>query len=81
MTLVINSDLWTGLDDAQRGIITTASDATRAWAIANQTKDTDGRREVLRRRRHRRPGRRGVHRGLPRRRGTRLRRPRGRPGD
>jgi TRAP-type C4-dicarboxylate transport system substrate-binding protein len=39
MTLVINSDLWTRLDDAQRAIITTASDATRAWAIANQVKD------------------------------------------
>jgi TRAP-type C4-dicarboxylate transport system substrate-binding protein len=39
MTLVINSGLWTGLDDAQKAIITTASDATRAWAIANQTTD------------------------------------------
>jgi TRAP-type C4-dicarboxylate transport system substrate-binding protein len=39
MTLVINSALWTKLDDAQRAIITTASDATRAWAIANQVKD------------------------------------------
>ena len=41
MTLVINTALWTGLDDAQRTIITTASDATRAWAIANQAKDAD----------------------------------------
>ena len=41
MTVVINSALWTGLDDAQRAIIMTASDATRAWAIANQTKDTE----------------------------------------
>jgi hypothetical protein len=39
MTLVINSALWTDLDDAQRAIITTASDATRAWAIANQETD------------------------------------------
>ena len=39
MTLVINSALWAGLDDAQRAIITTASDATRAWAIANQVTD------------------------------------------
>jgi TRAP-type C4-dicarboxylate transport system substrate-binding protein len=39
MTLVINSALWTGLDDAQRVILTTASDATRAWAIANQVTD------------------------------------------
>jgi TRAP-type C4-dicarboxylate transport system substrate-binding protein len=41
MTLVINSALWTGLDDAQRAIISTASDATRAWAIANQVNDAD----------------------------------------
>jgi TRAP-type C4-dicarboxylate transport system substrate-binding protein len=41
MTLVINSALWTSLDDSQRAIITTASDATRAWAIANQTKDAE----------------------------------------
>jgi TRAP-type C4-dicarboxylate transport system substrate-binding protein len=40
MTLVINSALWSGLDDAQRAIITTASDATRAWAVANQENDT-----------------------------------------
>ncbi len=39
MTLVINSGLWAGLDDAQRAIITKASDATRAWAIANQVTD------------------------------------------
>ena len=81
MTLVINSAFWTGLDDAQRAIITTASDATRAWAIANQVTDADGRRRVLRRRRHRRPGRRRLDRCLPRRRGPGLRRPRGRPGD
>ena len=41
MTLVINSALWTDLDDAERAIITTASDATRAWAITNQTKDAE----------------------------------------
>ena len=41
MTLVINSALWTGLDDAQRAVISTASDATRTWAIANQVKDAD----------------------------------------
>ena len=41
MTLVINSALWTGLDAAQRAIISTASDATRTWAIANQVKDAD----------------------------------------
>jgi TRAP-type C4-dicarboxylate transport system substrate-binding protein len=41
MTLVINSALWGSLDDSQRAIITTASDATRAWAISNQTKDAD----------------------------------------
>jgi TRAP-type C4-dicarboxylate transport system substrate-binding protein len=41
MTLVINSALWSSLDDSQRAIITTASDATRAWAIANQTKDAE----------------------------------------
>ncbi len=41
MTLVINSALWTGLDDAQRAIISTASDATRTWAIDNQVKDAD----------------------------------------
>ena len=41
MTLVVNTALWTSLDDSRRAIITTASDATRAWAIANQTKDTD----------------------------------------
>ena len=41
MTLVVNSALWTGLDDAQRAIISTASDATRTWAIANQVKDAD----------------------------------------
>jgi TRAP-type C4-dicarboxylate transport system substrate-binding protein len=39
MTLAINTAFWTALDDAQRAIITTASDATRTWAIANQTKD------------------------------------------
>lgn len=39
MTLVINSGLWSGLDEAQKVIITTASDATREWAIANQTTD------------------------------------------
>jgi TRAP-type C4-dicarboxylate transport system substrate-binding protein len=39
MTLVINSALWMRLDDAQRAIITTAADATRAWAIANQVTD------------------------------------------
>ena len=39
MTLVVNSGLWAGLDDAQRAIITKASDATRAWAIANQVTD------------------------------------------
>ena len=41
MTLVINDALWSGLDDAQREILTTASDATRAWAIANQPKDNE----------------------------------------
>jgi TRAP-type C4-dicarboxylate transport system substrate-binding protein len=41
MTLVINSALWTSLDDAQREVITSASDATRTWAIANQVKDAD----------------------------------------
>jgi TRAP-type C4-dicarboxylate transport system substrate-binding protein len=41
MTLAINSNLWTKLDDAQRAIITTASDATRSWAITNQAKDAD----------------------------------------
>ena len=39
MTLAINTSFWTGLTDAQRTIITTASDATRSWAIVNQTKD------------------------------------------
>ena len=41
MTLVINSALWTGLDDTQRAIISSASDATRTWAIANQVNDAD----------------------------------------
>jgi TRAP-type C4-dicarboxylate transport system substrate-binding protein len=41
MTIVINSALWTSLDDSQRAIITKAADATRSWAIANQTKDTE----------------------------------------
>jgi TRAP-type C4-dicarboxylate transport system substrate-binding protein len=41
MTLVINSALWNGLVDAQRAIISTASDATRKWAIANQVNDAD----------------------------------------
>jgi TRAP-type C4-dicarboxylate transport system substrate-binding protein len=41
MTLVINSAFWGKLDEAQRAIVTTASDATRAWAIANQAKDAD----------------------------------------
>ena len=41
MTLVINSALWAGLDDAQRAVITTAADATRAWAVANQVPDAE----------------------------------------
>ena len=41
ITLVINSQFWTGLDDAQREIITTASNATRAWAIAHQMSDAE----------------------------------------
>ena len=40
MTLVANSAFLTGLDEGERRIIATASDATRAWAIANQQKDT-----------------------------------------
>lgn len=41
MTLAINTAFWTALDDGQRTIITTASDATRAWAITNQVKDLE----------------------------------------
>jgi TRAP-type C4-dicarboxylate transport system substrate-binding protein len=40
MTLIINSALWTRLDDAQRVILSAAADATRAWAIVNQEKDS-----------------------------------------
>ena len=39
MTLAINTAFWTALDDAQRTIISTATDATRSWAVANQVKD------------------------------------------
>ena len=41
MSLVINSAFLAGLDDAQRDIVAKASDATRAWAIANQVTDAD----------------------------------------
>ena len=72
---------WTKLDDAQRAIITKASDATRSWAIANQMKDAEAAARFCAGRRHRRPGRCRLHRRLPRRRSPGLRRPRGRPGD
>ena len=72
MTLVINSDLWTGLDDAQRAIITTASDATRAWAIANQKKDAAAAVNSAPAA-DRGPRRRRLRRRLPRRRGPGLR--------
>lgn len=39
MTLVTNSGFWTGLDDSQRAIVTTAADAARVWAVTNQLKD------------------------------------------
>ena len=41
MSLVTNSAFLAGLDDAQRDIVAKASDATRAWAIANQATDAD----------------------------------------
>lgn len=39
ITLVANTDFWNGLDDTQREIISRASTATRAWAIANLKPD------------------------------------------
>ena len=39
ITLVANTTFWTSLDDAQRAVIRTASDATRTWAVANQARD------------------------------------------
>ena len=39
ITLVANTAFWSGLDDAQRSIISRASAAARAWAIANLVSD------------------------------------------
>jgi TRAP-type C4-dicarboxylate transport system substrate-binding protein len=39
ITLVANTAFWNGLDDAQRNVVSGASAATRAWAIANLTSD------------------------------------------
>jgi len=39
ITLVANTAFWSGLDDAQRSIISRASAATRAWAVANLVSD------------------------------------------
>jgi TRAP-type C4-dicarboxylate transport system substrate-binding protein len=41
ITLVVNTAFWTDLTDAQRDILSQASAATRAWAIANVTADAD----------------------------------------
>ncbi len=39
ITLVANTAFWSGLDDAQRNVLSRASAATRAWAIANLVSD------------------------------------------
>jgi TRAP-type transport system periplasmic protein len=39
ITLVANAAFWNGLDDAQRNVLSRASAATRAWAIANLISD------------------------------------------
>ena len=39
ITLVANAAFWSGLDDAQRSVLSRAAAATRAWAIANLVSD------------------------------------------
>ena len=58
MTLVINSAFWTGLDDAQRAIITDGVGRHPGVGDRQPGDRRRGRRRVLRRRRHRRPDRR-----------------------
>ena len=41
MTLVVNSALWTGLDDSQAGRRSPRPKPSRDWAITNQTADAD----------------------------------------
>ena len=41
VSLVVNTSFWNGLSEEQRAIIASAADATREWAIENQTTDAE----------------------------------------